>query len=125
MPSVPTITRMKAMSIGQLLKLRGDIEDAIEAKFEDQRRAIQERLGVLDRLDGGGSRSKKAGRGVRRPVPPKYRNLDPVETWAGWGLMPRWLTAARLRKSGGKLEDFSITTAQKKTRGRRRKAATK
>jgi DNA-binding protein H-NS len=44
--------------------------------------------------------------------PPKYVNPEnPAETWAGRGLKPRWLAAKR--KSGKKLEDFSIEAAGK------------
>ena len=44
-----------------------------------------------------------------------------METWAGRGLKPRWLTAAI--KGGKKLEDFSI--AVKKTAGRKPRKAGK
>jgi DNA-binding protein H-NS len=48
-------------------------------------------------------------------VPPKYRSPE-GDTWAGRGVLPRWLKAAI--KEGGKLEDFLIekTVGAKKRR---------
>jgi DNA-binding protein H-NS len=57
-------------------------------------------------------------------VPPKYRGPK-GETWAGRGVVPRWLVA--LMKQGRKKEEFAIAgsvAAKKKRlvkRGRRRK----
>jgi DNA-binding protein H-NS len=117
-------TNLKAMSVDKLTMLREQVDAAVSSKVAEERRAMQEQLSRLDRLMGTGARAKANGRGgVRGAVAPKYRNPEnPEETWAGRGLKPRWLAAAL--KSGGKLEDFTITS-QKKTRGRPRKARAK
>jgi DNA-binding protein H-NS len=111
---------LKSMSVDRLTALRQQVNVVISSKVAEERRTLQEQLSRLDRLVETGARAKGPGRRVRSALPPKYRNPeDPSETWAGRGLKPRWLAAAL--KSGGKLDDFVITS-QKKTRGRRKKA---
>ena len=111
---------LKSMSVDRLTALREQVNAVLSSKVAEERRTVQEQLSRLDRLAVGEARAKGLGRGVRGAVPPKYRNPeDPLETWAGRGLKPRWLAAAL--KSGGKLDDFAITS-QKKTRGRPKKA---
>jgi DNA-binding protein H-NS len=108
---------LKSMSIDKLCQLRDQVDAAISSKVTEERRSMQDKLSMLDRL---GARAKGAGRGPRGAVAPKYRNpQNHAETWAGRGLKPRWLVAAL--KSGGKLDDFAISS-EKKTRGRPRKA---
>jgi DNA-binding protein H-NS len=99
---------LKSMSIDALIGLRGKIDAALSTKVADERRTLESELAKLSRVDMAGGRSKAAfGRGVRGKVAPKYRNPEnPIETWAGRGLKPRWLAAAL--KSGKKLEDFVI-----------------
>jgi DNA-binding protein H-NS len=114
-------TNLKSMSVDRLTMLREQVDAAISSKVAEERRAMQEQLSRLDRLMGGGARSKGAYGGTRGPVAAKYRNPEnPAETWAGRGLKPRWLAAAL--KSGAKIEDFSITAPLKKAPGRRKKA---
>jgi DNA-binding protein H-NS len=115
--------KLKSMSIDKLSKLREQIAVALSAKVIEERRAVQEQLGKLDRL-AGGSRSNGVRGGLRGAVAPKYRNPDnPGETWAGRGLKPRWLAAAL--KTGKKLEDFSITSPEKRGRAGPKKARRK
>lgn len=112
----------KAMSFDKLSKLRDQVDAILNAKVAEERRAVQTRLNELDRLAVNGARAKGAGRGSRGAVAPKYRNPEnPVETWAGRGLKPRWLAAAL--KSGKKIEDFSIEASGKRPRAGRRKVA--
>lgn len=112
------------MSFDKLSKLRDQVDGILNAKVAAERRAMQSRLGELDRLGLNGARAKGAGRGSRGPVPPKYVNPEnPIETWAGRGLKPRWL-AAKL-KSGKKLEDFSIAAPAKKIGAAPKKARRK
>ena len=112
---------LKSMSIDKLSKLRSQVDDVLSSKVIEERRAVQNQLGKLDRLATSGLRVNGIRGGVRGPVAPKYRNpANPSETWAGRGLKPRWLAAAL--KSGKKLEHFSIAApgrkvqAPKKTR---------
>jgi DNA-binding protein H-NS len=117
-----TATNLKSMSLDRLSKLRDQVNAILREKVAEERRAVESRLGRLDRLGVNGARAKGVGRGPRGAVPPKYRNPEnPAETWAGRGLKPRWLAAAL--KSGKKLEDFSIEAAGKSLRARRRKTA--
>jgi len=112
---------LKSMSIDKLSKLSEQVAAALNAKVIEERRAVQDQLGKLERLAAGGSRGKGARGGLRGAVAPKYRNPDnPAETWAGRGLKPRWLAAAL--KTGKKLEDFSITAPVKKGRAAAKKA---
>jgi len=111
---------LKAMSVDKLSKLRDQVDAILNSKVAEERRAVESRLGRLDRLAANGSHVKGGGRGLRGAVAPKYRNPEnPAETWAGRGLKPRWLEAAL--KSGKELEEFSIEASEKKPRGRPKK----
>jgi DNA-binding protein H-NS len=117
-----TATNLKSMPFDKLSKLRDQVDAILNTKVAEERRAVQGRLNELDRLAVNGARAKGGGRGSRGAVPPKYRNPEnPVETWAGRGLKPRWLAAAL--KSGKKLENFSIEASGKGSRARRTKPA--
>ena len=101
---------LKSMSIDKLSKLRSQVDDVLSSKVIEERRAVQNQLGELDRLKTSGLSVKGIRGGARGPVAPKYRNpANPAETWAGRGLKPRWLAAAL--KSGKKLEHFKIGRA--------------
>jgi DNA-binding protein H-NS len=94
---------LKSMSIGNLAKLKDQVDSILRTKVADERRTLEAELGRLSRLSTSGT-VKPNGHG---PVAPKYRNPEnPNETWAGRGLKPRWLAAAL--KAGKKLEQFSI-----------------
>jgi DNA-binding protein H-NS len=117
------MTNLKSMSIDKLTKLKEQVDAALGAKVQEERRALEERLSNLGRLTANGAGRKRIG-GTRGVVAPKYRNPDnPAETWAGRGLKPRWLSEAI--KAGKKLEDFSIEAAGKKVRGAPKKARQK
>jgi DNA-binding protein H-NS len=104
---------LKSMSIDKLSNLRSQVDAALSSKVVEERRAVQDQLGKLERLATNGSRVKGIRGGARGPVAAKYRNPEnPAETWAGRGLKPRWLAAAL--KSGKKLEHFSIAMPGKK-----------
>jgi DNA-binding protein H-NS len=87
---------LSAMSVDALLKLRQDIDNALDRKANE----LRSQLSMLGRpAIHRGSRLKG------RKVPPKYRSPS-GETWAGRGAKPRWLVAAV--KRGKKMEDFLI-----------------
>jgi DNA-binding protein H-NS len=92
---------LSAMSVDALLKLRQDIDKALDHKVTE----LRSQLSMLGRpAIQRGSRLKG------RKVPPKYRS--PLgETWAGRGARPRWLVAAIQR--GKRLEDFLIRRAKR------------
>jgi DNA-binding protein H-NS len=113
------MNNLKSMSVDKLTKLREQVNAVLGAKIAEERRTLEERLGELGRLTGGGRGRKRNGASARGVVAPKYRNPDnPAETWAGRGLRPRWLAAAL--KAGKKLEDFSIEATAKKVRAPRK-----
>jgi DNA-binding protein H-NS len=122
---------ISAMSVDQLITLRGEIEAVLNSKVVEERRRLDSQLATLARVNGGamkrGRFSKSGGSSLRGTViAPKYRNPDnPSETWAGRGLKPRWLTA--VLKKGKKLEHFALaapakTVEVKTRRGSARKA---
>jgi DNA-binding protein H-NS len=116
---------LKSMSLDRLMSLRDKVEAALKFKVLDERRTLQSELAKLTRLDHRAVTKLGTRRGGG--VAPKYRNPDnPSETWAGRGLMPRWLTAAM--KTGKKLEYFSIAAQgakRRKVAKKTRKAAKK
>jgi DNA-binding protein H-NS len=89
---------LSAMSVDALLKLRADIDKALDRKANELKSQLS-MLGVAS------VRRKQAGPLKGRKVPPKYRSPS-GETWAGRGARPRWLVAAL--KRGRKLEHFLI-----------------
>lgn len=99
---------LQVMSLDELWNLHELVVAELTRKITAERATLENRLRRLSSPGNG------VGRGVlkreRRPYPkvqPKYRNpKNPVETWAGRGKQPRWLTA-QLR-SGKKLNDFLI-----------------
>jgi DNA-binding protein H-NS len=94
---------LRSLSIEKLVALKEQVEAALSSKVLEQRKALESSLSKLGRFQGG--KSSKSARGYGA-VAPKYRNPDnPVETWAGRGLKPRWLTAAI--KSGQESRGFS------------------
>jgi DNA-binding protein H-NS len=108
---------LKSMSIDKLSKLREQVDAALSTRVIEERRAVQDKLGKLERLGTSRLHLKGIRGGIRGPVAPKYRNpANPAETWAGRGLKPRWLVAAL--KSGKKLEHFSIAGPGSKTRAK-------
>ena len=117
--------QLKSMSLDKLVALRNQVEALLTAKVVDQKRTLESELSKLSRFQGGNGRSKFVlGRGAKGPVAPKYRNPEnPVETWAGRGLKPKWLTAAI--KAGKKQEDFLISGSAKSPPAKKIKKARK
>jgi DNA-binding protein H-NS len=116
----PKPVNLQKLSIDKLSKLRDQVDTVINEKVAEERRAVQNKLGHLDRFAASGARVKEARGGLRGVVLPKYRNPEnPAETWAGRGLKPRWLAAAL--EAGKALEDFSVAAAVQKAPGRANK----
>jgi DNA-binding protein H-NS len=114
---------LKSMSLDRLMNLRDKVEAALKVRVFDERKTLQSELAKLSRFDQRAGAKLVTRRGGT--VAPKYRNPDnPSETWAGRGLMPRWLAAAM--KTGKRLEYFSIAAQgakRKKVAKKTRKAA--
>jgi DNA-binding protein H-NS len=90
---------LSSMSVDALLKLRDDINKALDRKANELRSQLS-MLGV-----------QRRGSLKGRKVPPKYRSPS-GETWAGRGARPRWLVAAM--KKGKKVENFLIGKRHKR-----------
>jgi DNA-binding protein H-NS len=109
---------LKNMDVGALLKLRSDVEKALD----DRGRDLQRQIALL-----GGEVGKRRDRPAGKPgrtsamngvkVAPKYRGPN-GETWAGRGATPRWLSA--LINEGHSVEEFLIGAG-----GKRKPAAAK
>jgi DNA-binding protein H-NS len=96
---------IKAMSVDELWSLHEELIDELSRKIKTERAILEERLNQLRLTPVKGS--SKRGRRPYPKVVPKYRNpKNPVETWAGRGKQPRWLTA-QLR-AGKRIDDFLI-----------------
>jgi DNA-binding protein H-NS len=92
---------LASMSVDALLKLREDIDKALDHKANELRSQLS-MLGV-----------QRRGSLKGRKVPPKYRSPS-GETWAGRGARPRWLVAAL--KRGKKIENFLIAKRRRAKR---------
>jgi DNA-binding protein H-NS len=113
--AVIAMNNLKSMPVDKLTQLRERVNAVLGVKVAEERQALEDRLGALERLTGIAPGRKRMGSGARGPVAPKYRNPDnPAETWAGRGLKPRWLSAAL--RAGHKLKEFSIQTNGKAVR---------
>jgi DNA-binding protein H-NS len=87
---------LRKMGVEALLKLRSDIENALG----DRRRQLEkqlEHLGLFGKTNGrrgrkpGSTNKTHALKGTKRPA--KYRDPETGKTWAGVGMLPRWLAA--------------------------------
>jgi DNA-binding protein H-NS len=85
-----------AMSVDALLKLREDIDRALERRAKE----LRSQLSML-----GQPAIQRGSQLKGRKVPAKYRSPS-GETWAGRGARPRWLVEAL--KRGKKVETFLI-----------------
>jgi DNA-binding protein H-NS len=90
-----------SMSVDELWALHEQIAVVLSSKLVEEKALLESKLRML------GTESRDGMRRPYPPVPPKFRNpARPLETWAGRGRLPRWLSD-QLR-SGKKLDDFRI-----------------
>ena len=103
------------MALAELVRLRDEVQSALNGKIEMERQELQAKLAEIENLRSG-STSKSAGNGrlvkngrshpaKGKKAAPKYRGPN-GETWAGRGLTPRWLV--ELEGKGKKREVFLI-----------------
>jgi DNA-binding protein H-NS len=93
---------LQTMSLDDLWNLHELVVAELTRKITAERATLENRLRQLS-----SGEALKRERRLYPKVQPKYQNpKNPVETWAGRGKQPRWLTA-QLR-SGKKLNDFLI-----------------
>jgi DNA-binding protein H-NS len=78
----------------QIEKLQKEAEHARKSELANAIADIHAKMkefGIsADDLGFGGGK-KKAGKAVRKPVAPKYRNNATGETWSGRGKPPKWM----------------------------------
>ncbi len=116
------VFNFNTMSLTELQQLREEIEGAFKRKIAAERKDLQMKIDALSVMEGQASKAprspaiaartaKRNTNGVSRhplkgrKATAKYRGPS-GETWAGRGLMPRWLVA--LEKKGKKREQFLI-----------------
>ena len=106
-----------SMSIDKLQKLHEAVDAVLAKKIAAEiivlERCLQQLSPAANIVQRGSQEAPKAADAARRhypPVLPKYRNPSrPLETWAGRGKRPQWLTAQL--ESGKQIDDFRIDLA--------------
>lgn len=108
--------KLTAMSVGNLVELRGEIDQHLAQRCKDLEQQLFRISGYITKASNG-ARKPNPAKGIK--VKPKYRGPK-GETWAGRGMRPIWLAA--LIKKGHKLEEYAIGGKQAAAR---KKVATK
>ena len=110
----------ESLSLEELLDIRDYANSVLKKRIGKERREIEKTLARLSSLDQGAPRRGRPP-GVRKgqKLPPKFRNPETGETWAGRGARPRWLQA--MLKKGRKLEEFSVA-GMGAARGRKKRS---
>ena len=94
---------LKTMTRKELMKLRADIDKALDKLTEKERkaaRAAAEKAAAsfgfsLDEITDGNNGTTKSPKKVKAPAAPRYRNPDDnSQTWTGKGRQPGWFKAA-------------------------------
>ena len=110
---------LAAMPFEELWQLHEEITKILSAKIVAEKRALEDRLAKLNRVEiirenGSAHPLLVADRAPRRKYPkvlPKYFNPQaPSETWSGRGKRPRWLVAAL--ETGHRLDEFKINNIE-------------
>ena len=113
------MTEYETMSRKELMALRANIDKAIAAVGDRDRRnalkaaedAVREHGFTLSELTpfvgAGGGRGRRRGAAEGAVNAPRYRNPDnPEQTWSGRGRRPRWVHDAEA--AGRSLDDLRI-----------------
>jgi DNA-binding protein H-NS len=108
--------QLRSMSFDELIALKEEVESLIANRAIAVKKQLEEKL---SQIEGFTRRAvgKRGSAAARRPhalkgrrLAPKYRNpKNRQETWAGRGIMPRWLKA--LVGKGHKPAEFAIQNA--------------
>ena len=77
----------------QIEKLQKEAEHARKSELANAIADIHAKMKefAISAEDLGFGSKKKAGKMVRKPVAPKYRNNDTGDTWSGRGKPPKWM----------------------------------
>jgi DNA-binding protein H-NS len=96
----------QSMSLDELWSLHENIRALLVERVEAELQTLQSRLTAI---------TLSSGR-ERRPYPqvkPKFRNPEnPLETWTGRGLQPKWVRD--LLAAGMRIDDMRIAEAPKR-----------
>jgi DNA-binding protein H-NS len=95
---------LSTLSNEALCKLRDEIAALLNGRAEDLRRELDHLTGGATHNNGRANGGERASR-AKRKINPKYRGPN-GETWAGRGMMPRWLSMAM--NEGKTPDDFLI-----------------
>lgn len=106
--------QLRSMSFEELIAVKEQVEALIADRALAVRKQLQEKLSQIEGYTRPSSGRRASVRLGRRPhalkgrkLAPKYRNpKNSTETWAGRGMMPRWLKA--LVAKGHKPAEFAI-----------------
>lgn len=110
--------QLRSMSFDELLALRDQVETLIASRAMAVKKELEEKLSNIEDFTRRTVARRTPGRphGLKgRKLAPKYRNpKNRQETWAGRGIMPRWLKA--LVAKGHKTSEFALGNAAAQTR---------
>jgi len=110
----------ESLSLEELLDIRDYTNSVLKKRIGKEKRDIEKTLARLSSLDEGGvRRGRRPGVRKGQKLPPKFRNPETGETWAGRGARPRWLQA--MLKKGRKIEEFSVA-GMSAARGRKKRS---
>lgn len=98
---------LRSMSVGELLKLRSDITERLQARKSE----IE---AMLTELDEGVRPENKPVRLKRSKAAARYRHPTTGEEWSGRGGIARWLAAEI--KAGKNKDDFLVGAAKTKAK---------
>ena len=105
---------LTGMNLTQLLELNGQVNAALEAKREEEKPQVLEKIRMLTEQAGLSAdevASHLTGKAPKRSGPakvkPKYRDpTNPANLWSGRGKRPKWLTTHL--DAGGTLQECLI-----------------
>jgi DNA-binding protein H-NS len=107
--------KLDKMALAELVRLRDEVQSALNGKIEMERRELQTKLVEIEKLQSaskptGAGKGRLIGNARKHPakgkkVAPKYRGPN-GETWAGRGQTPRWLV--ELEGKGKKRDQYLI-----------------
>ena len=106
---------IEKMTRDELLKLRKQVDKAIETLADRERKAALQAAEEAMKAHGfsladfgiAGGKARAKGKSAGSKNPPKYRNPeDPTQTWSGRGRRPQWVKDAEA--AGVPLETLAI-----------------
>ena len=99
---------ISSLSVAELQKLKGNIDDAIANRRQGELAGLRLQIEELVTQSGFSlDEVMQAKAPKKRIVQPKYADPNnPEQTWSGRGRKPAWVQ--ELLDSGAKLEDFTV-----------------